>query len=50
MINWSSGLTGNRIGQVEPVHSDWSRRPLSEKQLTYALADVTHLRDVVIMR
>ena len=26
--------------------TDWSRRPLSEKQLTYALADVTHLRDI----
>jgi ribonuclease D len=26
--------------------TDWSRRPLSEAQLTYALADVTHLRDL----
>lgn len=26
--------------------TDWSRRPLSEKQLSYAIADVTHLRDL----
>jgi ribonuclease D len=26
--------------------TDWTRRPLSEAQLTYAVSDVTHLRDV----
>lgn len=26
--------------------TDWSRRPLTEKQQVYALADVTHLRDI----
>lgn len=29
-----------------PRFTDWSRRPLSQKQLDYALADVTHLRDL----
>lgn len=26
--------------------TDWARRPLSPKQLTYAIGDVTHLRDI----
>jgi ribonuclease D len=28
--------------------TDWSHRPLTEKQRTYALADVTHLRDIYL--
>lgn len=26
--------------------TDWAKRPLSDKQLTYAIGDVTHLRDI----
>jgi len=28
--------------------TDWMRRPLSQKQLVYALGDVTHLRDIYL--
>ncbi|WP_439272612.1 ribonuclease D [Pseudochrobactrum sp. HB0163] len=43
------------VARITGVHldkssrfTDWRRRPLSEKQLDYALADVTHLRDVYL--
>ncbi|WP_339635316.1 ribonuclease D [uncultured Sneathiella sp.] len=38
-------ITGKGIDKSSRF-TDWSRRPLSERQLTYAEADVTHLRDV----
>ena len=40
-----AGLTG---GHIDKAHrfSDWSARPLSPAQITYAAADVTHLRRV----
>jgi ribonuclease D len=38
-------LTGARIDKSSRF-TDWGRRPLSERQIEYALADVTHLRDV----
>lgn len=38
-------LTGARIDKGSRF-TDWARRPLSKKQLEYALGDVTHLRDV----
>ncbi|HET7413232.1 MAG TPA: ribonuclease D, partial [Pararhizobium sp.] len=42
-----SRVTGERIDKTSRF-TDWSRRPLSDKQLEYALADVTHLRDVYL--
>jgi len=38
-------VTGETIDKTSRF-TDWSRRPLSEKQLEYALGDVTHLRSV----
>lgn len=38
-------ITGGRIDKSSRF-TDWRHRPLSEKQLDYALADVTHLIDV----
>lgn len=38
-------ITGKSLDKSAQF-TDWSNRPLSEKQLTYALADVTHLCDI----
>jgi len=38
-------ITGHRPDKTHRF-TDWSRRPLTEEQMHYALADVTHLREV----
>ena len=43
--NLVSQLTGKQIDKSSQF-TDWTRRPLSQKQLHYALGDVTHLRKV----
>ncbi len=40
-------ITGARIDKSSRF-TDWAARPLSDKQLNYALGDVTHLRKVYI--
>ena len=42
-----STITGKAVDKSVQF-TDWSRRPLTEKQLNYALSDVTHLRDVYL--
>ena len=44
-VNIVKQVTGKDLDKSSRF-TDWSRRPLSDKQLVYALGDVTHLRDV----
>ena len=40
-------ITGHQLDKTSRF-TDWSRRPLSPKQIVYAIADVTYLRDVYL--
>ncbi len=40
-------ITGDQLDKSHRF-TDWTRRPLSDAQVTYALSDVTHLRDVYV--
>jgi ribonuclease D len=40
-------ITGDTLDKSHRF-TDWTRRPLSSAQLTYAISDVTHLRDVYL--
>ncbi len=44
-VNLVRSVTGQSLDKSSRF-TDWSKRPLSEKQIVYALGDVTHLRDV----
>lgn len=44
-VNLVREITGTVLDKSSRF-SDWSRRPLNKAQLTYALADVTHLREL----
>lgn len=45
--NLVRSIVGQQIDKSSRF-TDWSARPLSEKQLAYALADVTHLRNIYV--
>jgi len=40
-------ITGDLLDKSHRF-TDWTRRPLTDAQMTYALSDVTHLRDVYL--
>jgi ribonuclease D len=40
-------ITGDKLDKSYRF-TDWTRRPLSEAQIAYAISDVTHLRDIYL--
>lgn len=44
-VNLVRSITGAQLDKSSRF-TNWSKRPLTDKQLQYALGDVTHLRDV----
>ena len=44
-VNLVRAVTGEQLDKSSRF-TNWSKRPLTDKQLQYALGDVTHLRDV----
>lgn len=46
-VNLVKKVTGSDLDKSSRF-TDWSRRPLSDKQLNYALGDVTYLRDIYL--
>jgi ribonuclease D len=40
-----NNIAGGKLDKVHRI-SDWSKRPLTKKQIDYALGDVTHLRPI----
>ena len=54
VLGYGDSISYDQLGQritgdtLDKSHrfTDWTRRPLSEAQLTYAISDVTHLRNV----
>jgi len=40
-------ITGDQLDKSHRF-TDWTRRPLTDAQLTYAVSDVTHLRDIYV--